>query len=129
MFEIGKASPECLIRLINACSKKRDWMEAPAWKEYIDVSVQTPWMSLQPAVSELLLAEESTSYGQEKSLNMDFPFGIYFGSRIKNVQDGRVGVVIDVHIDTILIAFEGEGSPDMILADKESFEQGRFAVA
>lgn len=129
MFEIGKASPECLIRLINTCSKKRDWMEAPAWKEYIDVSVQTPWMSLQPAVSELLLAEESTSYGQEKSLNMDFPFGIYFGSRIKNVQDGRVGVVIDVHIDTILIAFEGEGSPDMILADKESFEQGRFVVA
>lgn len=129
MFEIGKASPECLIMLINACSKKRDWMEAPAWKEYIDVSVQTPWMSLQPVVSELLLAEESTSYGQEKSLNMDFPFGIYFGSRIKNVQDGRVGVVIDVHIDTILIAFEGEGSPDMILADKESFEQGRFAVA
>lgn len=129
MFENGKASPECLIRLINACSKKRDWMEAPLWKEYIDMTAQKPWVSSRPIVNGLLLAEESLSYGLKKSFDMDFPFGLYFGSRIKNMQDGRIGVVIEVRTNTILIAFEGKNRPDMIEADKESFEQGKFVVA
>lgn len=39
MFEAGKASPERLRELILSCESRRDILEAPAWKQYIDAIV------------------------------------------------------------------------------------------
>lgn len=39
MFEAEKASPERLRELILKCESRRDILEAPAWKQYIDATV------------------------------------------------------------------------------------------
>lgn len=39
MFEAGKATPEKLRDLIVKCESRRDILEAPAWKQYIDATV------------------------------------------------------------------------------------------
>lgn len=39
MFEADKASPEKLRELIVECESRRDILEAPAWKQYIDTTV------------------------------------------------------------------------------------------
>lgn len=39
MFEANKATPERLRDLILKCESRRDIMEAPAWKRYIDITV------------------------------------------------------------------------------------------
>lgn len=39
MFEADKANPECLKDLILKCETRRDILEAPAWKQYIDTTV------------------------------------------------------------------------------------------
>lgn len=40
LFETNQAKPEKLVELINSCVDKRDEMEAPEWKSYIESSVQ-----------------------------------------------------------------------------------------
>ena len=39
MFEADKANPEQLRELILKCESRRDILEAPAWKQYIDATV------------------------------------------------------------------------------------------
>lgn len=39
MFEANKAAPEKLRDLIVKCESRRDILEAPAWKQYIDTTV------------------------------------------------------------------------------------------
>ena len=39
MFEANKANPEKLKQLIIKCKSRRDILEAPAWKRYIDTAV------------------------------------------------------------------------------------------
>ena len=39
MFESNKANPEKLRDLIVKCESRRDILEAPAWKQYIDAAV------------------------------------------------------------------------------------------
>lgn len=39
MFEANKANPEKLRELILKCESRRDILEAPAWKQYIDATV------------------------------------------------------------------------------------------
>lgn len=39
MFEANKANPEKLRDLIVNCESRRDFLEAPAWKQYIDTTV------------------------------------------------------------------------------------------
>lgn len=39
MFEANKAAPEKLRDLIVKCESRRDILEAPAWKQYIDITV------------------------------------------------------------------------------------------
>lgn len=39
MFEANKANPEKLRDLIVKCESRRDILEAPAWKQYIDITV------------------------------------------------------------------------------------------
>lgn len=39
MFEANKAAPENLRDLIMKCESRRDILEAPAWKQYIDITV------------------------------------------------------------------------------------------
>ena len=39
MFEANKAAPEKLRDLILKCESRRDILEAPAWKQYIDTTV------------------------------------------------------------------------------------------
>ncbi len=39
MFEANKANPEKLRDLIVKCESRRDFLEAPAWKQYIDTTV------------------------------------------------------------------------------------------
>lgn len=39
MFKTDQANPKKLVELIEYCASKRDMMEAPAWKAYIDSAV------------------------------------------------------------------------------------------
>ena len=41
MFSAGQASPDKLVELMDRCVSKRDVMEAPAWKKYIENVVAT----------------------------------------------------------------------------------------
>lgn len=40
LFKTNQAKPEKLVELINSCVDKRDEMEAPAWKSYIERTVE-----------------------------------------------------------------------------------------
>lgn len=105
MFISGDAKPEKLVELIDRCTRKRDMMEAPAWKEYIESAVN---------------AEES-SYA--------FPHGIYFGSRIRNNTTGRIGTVIGIEGKSIMIAFENDMEPITDTVGIEFFKENFRALA
>jgi hypothetical protein len=105
MFTSGDAKPEKLVELIDRCTRKRDMMEAPACKEYIEDAVN---------------AEES-SYA--------FPHGIYFGSRIRNKTTGRIGTVLGLEGKSIIIAFENDMEPIIEKVGIEFFEERFRALA
>ena len=46
MFEAKKADPEHLLSLIMKCKSRRDILEAPAWKQYIDAVVTEKSLNL-----------------------------------------------------------------------------------
>lgn len=129
MFEHDQASPESLVKLIDTCARKRDWMEAPAWKQYIDKTVRFPVRPRSCRNDAIMVAEDPAIYDSGYFKNMDFPFGIYFGSRVKNLLDGSIGCVVDIRADEIVVAFQGHEKPDLVVATKNSFESGQYVIA
>ena len=59
MFEANKAEPEHLRDLILTCEIRRDILEAPAWKQYIDTTVNEKALNLvdgrKPSVSKEII--------------------------------------------------------------------------
>lgn len=125
MFITKQASPEKLVELIDHCAKKRDYMEAPAWKEYIDDAIK---YGVGKAGYPLMVAESPVQYGSVRT-DKKFPYGLYFGSRIKDSVKGRVGCVVGIQEDYILVAFEGEIEPQIVPANSDFFEKGYYALA
>lgn len=54
MFEAKKANPEKLRDLIVKCESRRDFLEAPAWKQYIDTTVSEKASEI---VKDILMVE------------------------------------------------------------------------
>ncbi len=75
-----------------------------------------------------MVAEDMASYGVTKK-KRDFPYGIFFGSRIKDSVKDRVGCVVGIKEDYILVAFEGDVEPQIIPANAEFFENGYYSLA
>lgn len=67
-------------------------------------------------------------YGTSK-LKHDFLYGIYFGSHIKDTVKNRIGCVVGIKEDYILVAFEGDIDPQIVAAGAEPFEKGYYSLA
>ena len=138
MFITNQASPERLVELIDYCIHKRDMMEAPAWKQYIDYAVNEGMYSRLSAYQSALsmskdktnvVAETPVQYGTKKNNQYDFPYGIHFGTKVRDYVKGRTGVVVGIQPDYILVAFESDLEPRIIPAGSEFFEKGYYAIA
>lgn len=108
MFTTKQTQPENVVNLIDTCINKRDMMETPAWTQYIDNTVNYR----SSAKSRLMVAEEPTAYGTKQA----FPYGIQFGTLIEDTVQHRVGSVVGVGKDYILVAFEDPSSPEKPIA-------------
>lgn len=75
-----------------------------------------------------MVAESPVQYGSVRT-DKKFPYGLYFGSRIKDSVKGRVGCVVGIQEDYILVAFEGEIEPQIVPANSDFFEKGYYALA
>lgn len=150
MFETNQANPEKLVELIECCARKRDVMEAPAWQAHIDSMIRarvyykkatsmltdkvlTPnsggTYQINPPKA-LMLAEEKTPYitdGEERA----FPYGILFGTLIKDNCTHRIGCVVGIEEKYILVVFEDKekNDPRVELIDAEGFERGFYQIA
>lgn len=75
-----------IIELIDCCVRKRDMMEAPAWKKFIDAATCqnniVTYLPEQHGIS-LRVAEPSVEFNAiGVPSDYGFPYGIYFGSKI-----------------------------------------------
>ncbi len=130
MFKTRQAKPEKLVELIDHCVNKRDMMEAPAWKEYIDASVRNGAFGLSKVANRSVVAKVADSvatYGTKKDYS--FPYGIYFGTKIRNTYKNEVGCVVGFFEGHILVAFENGIEPRIMPVSEECFEKGYFVVA
>lgn len=127
MFKTQQVYPEKLVELIDDCTKKRDLMEAPAWKKYIDEYVNAKNIENLNS-SDLFVEETIGSYGKEHKHNSSFPYGIYFGTKIKDTINNRIGCVIGIQNDYILVAFENNLTPMIIPASVAFFEKGFYVL-
>lgn len=127
IFSTGQAHPGSLVSLIDLCARKRDWMEAPAWKEYIDYAVKYPTDS-HSVKGELLIAESPGHYLTNSDSQWKFPYGIYFGSRVKEEHTGRIGCVVKVNKKDISVAFQKDDSPEIISVDEDTFLRSGFTI-
>ena len=130
MFKTKQTEPEKLVQLIDHCSRKRDMMEAPAWKEYIDSAVHNGIYGFDRAdnhSSVIMVAEDSALYGVKKKYA--FPYGIYFGTKIKDTVKNQIRCVVGIQKNYILVAFEAGLEPRVMPVGEEGFERGYFVVA
>ena len=74
-----------------------------------------------------MVAEASFEYGENK--RKGFPYGLYFGSKIKDSVKGRVGCVVGINDNYVLVAFENEIEPQIVAAGSEFFEKGYYTLA
>ncbi len=122
-----------IIELIDCCVRKRDMMEAPAWKEFIDAATcQNNIVTYLPEQhgTSLRVAEPSVEFNAiGVPSDYGFPYGIYFGSKIYDTVKKRVGCVVGILEDLILVAFEGKVKPDIIPMNSEFFEHGFSVLA
>ena len=124
MFVTEQVHPQKLVELIDCCTRKRDAMEAPAWKEYIDLVVAD---STAHHGEILKITESEAPYSVSKRDNK-IPFGVYLGSKVQNTFSGQIGYVVGFGKDYIFIAFEDDPSPRIINIDAEAFENELFIV-
>ncbi len=73
LFKTNQAKPEKLVELINSCVEKRDEMEAPAWKSYIESTVRRLGAYVQhltPYLSDNEIDEFSNSVDSNNNDNV-----------------------------------------------------------
>ena len=130
MFKTNNSNPDRIIEVIDYCISKRDKVETPAWKEIIDDTVKKGVYlkninSLDSEYTLGMVAEEA-SYSLKKE--KDFPFGIYFGTKIKDLKKNEVGYVVGISEDQIWVAFESGSEPRMVPANRDLFDKGYYVV-
>ena len=59
MFKLKQATPENLVDLLQRCGRKRDDLEAPAWKEYINDEVESGVFGLDGLAAAGMVAENN----------------------------------------------------------------------
>ena len=74
-----------------------------------------------------MVAEASFEYGEKK--RKKFPYGLYFGSKIRDSVKNRVGCVVGINDNYVLVAFEDEVEPQIVSAGSEFFENGYYSLA
>lgn len=124
MFHAKQADPEKLVELIDCCAKERDIMEAPAWKKYIDNKIN---YDINGSSFNMNLKEGNGSIPYKLDANT-FPYGLYFGSRIKDSEENRIGCVVGIKEDHILVVFDGEENPQIVQVSPKPFEEGYFTL-
>ncbi|MBE6029203.1 MAG: AlwI family type II restriction endonuclease [Clostridiales bacterium] len=127
MFTSGDATPDRLVELIDNCARKRDIMEAPAWKNYIDGTIRD---RIQGDTFETGFAVAEPQMIYTVNDNMSFPYGIYFGSKVRNTETGEIGCVVGFQENSVLVAFEGDNAePRIVMTNSELFENGSYSLA
>jgi len=127
MFLTNQATPERFASLIDLCAQKRDIMEAPAWKQYINDVIYQESIILGSS-DQQIAASPYSAYGKSHDISTTFPYGLYFGSRIKDFRTNRIGCVIGFVDNNIVIAFENSLTPTIVQADTLSFKNGQYAL-
>ena len=100
------------MRIHNASSKIEPSLKFDVQLMAMPSSILTqiePWESYKPT---------NTS-----SVDKDFPKGIEFGARIKDMAKDCIGVVVGINDDYILAAFEGKTEPRIIAIDETFYKQ------
>lgn len=128
MFQARKVEPDRLADLIDRCAAYRDRMEALAWKRHIDKMV-----SLGPSRGRFPSKErvEAIKEPFAKYINISFPHGIYFGTRITDTDSGMTGVVTEITEDLMTVYYPetlGDGNQRLILYRPDAFKEGRVKV-
>lgn len=126
MFEHDNATPDKLVELIDYCIKKRDMLEAPEWKEYIDLSVRK---RVELYVNAFSGVRESTPLYMTSNAEMKFPYGLYFGTKVRNTENGKIGCIVGIRDDYVLVAFEEKVEPWICAVGSEMFEAGYYKIA
>lgn len=124
LFVTKQASPQKLVDLIDYCARRRDFMEAPAWKSFIDNVVNYGVGYDDKPGYGYYVAEETSNYGK----NDGFPCGIYFGSLIKENETNRTGCVVGFDKDSVKIAFEGSKNTEIVVVRSKDFEKGLYSI-
>lgn len=124
MFQADQASPDNLVELISNCTHQRDKMEAPAWKEYINQAVITASFDRG---NETTGTERDTNV-LHRPINNRFPFGIYYGSRIKDLINNRYGFVVGISEERIIIAFEDILEPVLVSVNADDFSTDVYMI-
>lgn len=128
MFINEQATPYKLVELIEHCARKRDMMEAPAWKEYIDDAINYGIHSFNQHGQDQIAAEQQAVYSTNKKETI-FPYGLLFGSMIRDKVKGKVGCIVGIKKEYVLVAFEGEVEPCIVPASADFFEKGFYELA
>ena len=127
MFRAQKAEPDRVADLIDRCAAYRDQMEALAWKEHIAKMVSLgPYGGRFPIGKPMaMVAEPSTIYEEA------FPYGIYFGTHITDIDRGMTGVITKITDKYIIVHYpitSGNGNQLFIPYGPEAFREGRVKV-
>jgi len=141
MFANKEANPNKLVELIDACARKRDMMEAPAWKNYIEFIVRkgVPKQKMSPSMapygmgsyvaeSQITQARILKDSGTPNNNNYEFPYGIYFGSKIRDVDTNQVGCVVGFSDNLVFVALEENHQPRIITLSAKAFETGKYRL-
>lgn len=121
MFATNKVSAEHFVELIDTCTQRRDEMETPAWTNYIDSTVK--YGTHQGTLS---VAEPRAAYGVDETKR--FPYGINFGTMVKNNEKNIPGCVVGVSRDAIILAYNQKLKLANERVTADEFQKGLFSV-
>ena len=130
MFKIQQSHPDKLVELMDYCISKRDKVETPAWKDIIDhvvnYGVFLKDINTIDDIKDYSMVAEENRYGVQK--RSSFPYGLYFGTKIRDLVKDRIGYVVGINEEYIWVAFEDKDKPIMMPARKEFFDEGYYVV-
>lgn len=124
LFITHQATPDRLIDLIDYLIKQRDAMEAPAWKEFIEDTISLGANSIDYSSEPPRITYTFINLAEKSK----FPYGLYFGSRVRDSVKNRIGCVVGIQDDCVHIAFEGDTEPQFVAAGPEFFEHGFYTL-
>lgn len=128
MFRTKQASPDMLVDLIDHCTVKRDLMDAPTWKDYIDRTIKNNYDFENTSLLMKFGDERIDSFNDIEKRDQ-IPNSLHFGSIIKNSKSGRIGCVVGVRDEYVLVVFKGGVDPIIESVSYASIEDGSFRLS